>query len=296
MREKSSALQKRSCTSKVVHHFVHPIAAVGSHGQPEKPRGTAAQDEGAPCTAAAREERGRGGEERRAWKGGSHYTPCTSLLPQTQKRGTVLAPAPPRAMDLLRLAPWTASGSHCQGMSRWRLVADRIEAIASPPLTASPPDRGPVRRQREPDRGSGCRPHPAGSRRSTPSRPLLLEVKVGSGVPGEGGDRVTEVGRRWLRLQLASAAGAAAHIWRGGRAQSGYDRRSTRATGLDLAGEGGRLARPSRAPERAEGQGGGRGHRRCHIVARGDRERGWGRERERASWCDREECEWLERR
>lgn len=82
-------------------------------------------------------------------------------------------------------------------------------------------------------------------------------------------------------MQLASAAGAAAHIWRGGRAQSGYDRRSTRATGLDLAGEGGRLARPSRAPERAEGQGGGRGHRRCHIVARGDRERGWGRERER---------------
>jgi hypothetical protein len=38
-REKTSVLQKRSCSSKVVHPFVHLVAVVGSRGQPEKTSG-----------------------------------------------------------------------------------------------------------------------------------------------------------------------------------------------------------------------------------------------------------------
>jgi hypothetical protein len=89
-------------------------------------------------------------------------------------------------MDLLRLAPWTASGS-------------RRGPPMPPGCTAG-------------ERADSASP-PTGSR-----SPLLRLLPLLHEVAGEGGDGVLDVGKRWLQPLLASASGAAVRLRRGGRA------------------------------------------------------------------------------
>jgi hypothetical protein len=89
-------------------------------------------------------------------------------------------------MDLLRLAPWTTSGSR----------------------RGPPPPPGCTARERADDASP-----PAESR-----SPLLRLLPLLREVAGEGGDEVLEVGKRWLQPLLASALGSAVCLRRGGRA------------------------------------------------------------------------------